>query len=295
MEELRNRMHLAATPGDHSFPSFGVEARKAAVVVFQTGGPVFTVRPTRDGPNTRSGLGPLVIPAEPLLRLPVFLEELLIEDIDLAEIGWDEGLGPVRQRLARKHDHRNVETMGDVYCVDGLEQAVFDIVRRKDDLGCLAMGSVDGEVEVPLAVFGWHTSARPATLYIHDHHRYLGHGCESDHLTHQGKAWAGGGGHALYATKGGADTHAQRGDLVLRLNDAPIEARQIPGEPLEDLACRGYGIAGEEPDTGEERSVRDGLVAGHHQQVGFIAECEPVLVGFGDVLLRVGNARVEGP
>ena len=171
---------------------------------------------------------------------------------------------------------------------------VFDVVRREDDLGHLAVGSVDGKIEVPLAVFGGHARARPAALYIHDHKRHLCHRREPDHLTHQGKAWAGGGGHALYATKGGADTHAQRGDFVLCLDDAPIEARQIPGEPLEDLTCGGYGLACVEPDTGEERSVRDGLVAGHHRQVGFIAECEPVPVGLGNVLLRVGSARIEG-
>ena len=90
-----------------------------------------------------------------------------------------------------------------------------------------------------------HAGRRAGALHVEDHRRDFGEIGEPEEFLHQRDAGAGGRGEGARAVPGGADHHADRGELVLGLHDGEfvLLGFRIDAQPLA-VAREGLGERG---------------------------------------------------
>src|SRR3984957_14256075 len=79
-----------------------------------------------------------------------------------------------------------------------------------------------GREKVRLLGARWHAGGRAAALNVEQHHRDLGEIGEAEELLHQRNARTGGGSEGARAVPASADRNADRGDLILGLDEGVI-------------------------------------------------------------------------
>ena len=133
------------------------------------------------------------------------------------------------ERLAQPLVHADVEVehdedgrlqpVGEVEGLRGELEAFARVLGEEEHVLGVAMGGVGAGEDVRLLRAGRHAGRRAAALDVEDDRRDLGEIGEADELLHQRDAGAGGRGEGAGAVPGGADHHADRGELVLGLDD----------------------------------------------------------------------------
>ena len=144
-------------------------------------------------------VGALVVPLEGLAQAMVHAD---------VEIGHDE--------------HRRLQPVGEVERVGGEVEALLGILGEQQHVLGVAVGGVGAAQQVGLLGARRHAGRRPAALHVDDHRRHLGEGGEADELGHQRDARARRAGEGARAVPAGADHDADRGELVLGLDDGVL-------------------------------------------------------------------------
>ena len=139
------------------------------------------------------------------------------------EVGQPPRLGAVGEVAVGQQDHRRAVLEGDADRLDRGDEAVRRAVRRDDRQRCLAVTAEQGDVEVGGLGLGRQAGRRAAALDVDDEQRQLERDGERDRLALEGQAGPAGGGDAEVAGEGGAERHADGGDLVLGLHGADAE------------------------------------------------------------------------
>ena len=122
-----------------------------------------------------------------------------------------------------EHDeHRRLQPLGEVEGEGGEFERFAGAVRDQQHVLGVAVRGEGAEQEVGLLGAGRHAGRRPAALHVEDDHGDLGEIGEAEELLHQRDAGAGGRGEGARAVPAGADHHADRRDLVLRLHDREV-------------------------------------------------------------------------
>ena len=191
-----------------------------------------------------------------------------------------ERLGRVLERVGHPGVHAEVEVahhedgrlqaLGEVEGVLRHLVALGDGRRQQEDVAAVAVRQAGGEGDVLLRGAGRQAGRRADALDVEDHRRQLGVVGQAGELGHQRDARAGGRRHRAGARPRRADHHAERGDLVLGLDDG--EARlagllvdavlaQVVDQRLAQRRRRRDRIPGDDGDAGEETAERGGGVA----------------------------------
>ncbi len=124
---------------------------------------------------------------------------------------------------------------------------------------------MDRHQQVGLLGLGRHPGRGAGALHVDDHQRQLHHRRQADRLRLQVHAGAAGRGDPEPAGEGGAERHADSGDLVLGLGGEDAEAL-VAGQVVEQLGGRGDRVGGEERlqaalDAGRDQAQRQRLGA----------------------------------
>ncbi len=163
----------------------------------------------RRGHHLAAVEAPGVVPfeglAQPLVHADVEVEE--DEDRRLQPVGEVEGLGAHREALAR---------------ILGEEQHVLGV----------AMAGIGAGEDIRLLRTRRHAGRRAAALDVEDHCRDLGEIGETDELLHQRDAGSRGRGEGTRAVPCGADHHADRGKLILGLDDGEAVFARLGIDPV---------------------------------------------------------------
>ena len=161
--------------------------------------------------------------------------------------------------------------------------------------------AADGDV--PLRGARRQPGGRPDALDVEDHARHFGVVGQAGELAHQRDARARGRGHRARAGPAGAEHHADRGDLVLGLDDRVgrlarglVDAMllHVPDQRFGQRRRRRDRIPGDDGDAGEHRAERAGGVPlDQDLAVGLVHALDRERILLRQVLLRVLGAGLE--
>ena len=117
------------------------------------------------------------------------------------------------------HEHRRLQPLGEIERLRRELEALGRVLGEQQHVLGVAVRSVGAREHVRLLGARRHAGRRPAALHVDQHDRDLGEIGEPDELAHQRDAGAGGRGERARAVPAGADRDADRGELVLALDD----------------------------------------------------------------------------
>ena len=128
-----------------------------------------------------------------------------------------------------EHDEdRRLQPVGEVERLGAEFEALGRVLGEQQHVLGVAVRGVGAGEEVGLLGARRHAGRRAAALHVEDHRRDLGEVGEADELLHQRDAGAGGGGEGARAVPAGADHDADRGELVLGLDDGVLVLARSP-------------------------------------------------------------------
>src|SRR5215471_12819830 len=90
------------------------------------------------------------------------------------------------------NEHRTLILLSQIKRLNDRVKAIHDIRRRQDSPWIVALRSAKELIQVSLFSLRWQAGRGTAALYVDDHHRGLGHASQTNGLSHQRKAAAGG-------------------------------------------------------------------------------------------------------
>ena len=144
-----------------------------------------------------------------------------------------------------QHEDRSLQSVGEVEGLRRELESLAGILREQHHVLGVAVGRVGAVEHIGLLVAGRHAGGRPGALYIEDHRGNFGEIAEPDEFLHQRDAGARGRGEGAGAVPAGADDDADRGDLVLALDDGVFLLLVIGvGAQLGTVAGEGVGERG---------------------------------------------------
>ena len=148
--------------------------------------------------------------------------------------------------------------------VEGKHGDIEAVANRRNgqhDDGVIAVGPPAGLHHIPLGGHGGKPRAGPAPHHVHDDAGRFGHAGIAEVLLHQRKAGPAGGRHGLHAGQRCADDGPHAGNLILHLDEAAAQGRELEGHVLGDLGGGGDGIAGKESASRGQRPFGKGFVS----------------------------------
>ena len=163
--------------------------------------------------------------------------------------------------LVEQQDDRRAVGFGQVEGLHGYGKDVLVVRGRQGDDRMVAVRAPAGLVNVALAHVGGNAGGRSAALHVGDHAGDLGHDGVPQSLLHQRKPRAARGRHGLAAGQRGADDGAQRGDLVLHLDELAADLRQAVGQEFGDFGRGGDRVARKKIEPRVQGSLHAGFVA----------------------------------
>jgi hypothetical protein len=180
-------------------------------------------------------------------RLDLLLAEHLAAVGTVAVVPLQFGAHPVVHAdvEVRQHEHRRLQPLGEVEGLHGQVEALLGIRGEDQHVLGVAVRGVGAEQDVALLRAGRHAGRGTDALDVEDHGRDLGVVGEPDELAHQRDARAAGRGERTRAVPGGAEHHADRRQLVLRLDHGVVVPAglgvdaQLRAEALEGVHQRG--------------------------------------------------------
>ena len=119
-------------------------------------------------------------------------------------------------------EHRGLQPVGEVEALRRELEALVRVLGEEQHVLGVAVRGVGAGEDVGLLRARRHAGRGAAALHVDDGHRDLGEVREADELAHQRDARAGGGGEGARAVPAGAGDDADRGQLVLGLDDGEL-------------------------------------------------------------------------
>ena len=117
------------------------------------------------------------------------------------------------------HEHRGLEPLGDIERAGAEVEALFRRGWDQHRVGRVSVGKRCRRQEIALGCARGQAGRRPHPLHVHDDDRNFREVGEAHEFRHQGDSGPGGGGHRASPCPAGSDGHADRGELVLGLNN----------------------------------------------------------------------------
>ncbi len=128
-----------------------------------------------------------------------------------------------------QHENRRLQALREIERGDRHLEALVRVLGKQQHVLGVAVRGIGAGEHVGLLRARRHAGGRAAALHVEDHRRDLGEIAEADEFLHQRDAGPRGRGEGARAVPAGADHHADRGELVLRLDDcvAMLAGRRI--------------------------------------------------------------------
>jgi len=196
-----------------------------------------------------------------------------------------------------QHQHQRLQPLGQVERNDAELERLGRVCREEQRVTRVAVAHEVGVRNVALARAGRQAGRGTDALDVPDDRRHFGEVGQARELGHQIQAGSRCGGHGPCAGPPSAHDHAQRGQLVLRLDDCKVgfarlrvgaQPGQVLAQSVHHARRRGDGIPGHKADAAEDRAQRGRRVAVRQDLVLVEANhaLHAVRVGFGQVRLR---------
>jgi hypothetical protein len=137
----------------------------------------------------------------------------------------------------------------------------------------------------------------PAAHDVHDHQRNLSRHRQAERLDHQREPRSRGRGHGRHAAERGADAHVDRGQLILGLDQAPADLRQMRRQPFLDLRRGRDRVSGAEAHPAAQGTQADSLVTRQQPARSGIRRRQPARrgerVGRDEARIQAGQRAVH--
>ena len=273
-QEIARAVELPLEAGEVPLERARVLAVGRAVVVARAAGEVGRLRVgrARERPPADPVAVHVGVAGEPAEPVEVLLREHLAAIERALRVRERVGHPDVHAEVEVGQDeHRRLQPLGEVERLDRQGEALLHRAREEQHVPRVAVGEERGGEDVALRGAGGEPGGGADPLHVEDHRRDLGVVGEPGELAHERDARSGGRGHRARAGPARADRHADRGELVLGLDDRerrlavgadPVLA-QVADERLDERGGRRDGVPAHHRDAGEERAHRRRRVAVH--------------------------------
>ena len=144
-----------------------------------------------------------------------------------------------------QHEHRRLQPVGEIEGLRRELEGLAGILRKQHHVLGVAVGRIGAVEHVGLLVAGRHAGRWPGPLHVEDDRGNFGEIAEPDEFLHQRDAGARGRGECAGSIPAGTDDDADRGDLVLALDDGVFLLLVVGvGAQLGAVAGEGIGERG---------------------------------------------------
>ena len=140
-----------------------------------------------------------------------------------------------------QHEDRGLQALGEIEGLRREFEGLAGVFGEQHHVLGVAVGGVGGVEHVGLLGAGRHAGRGAGALHVEDHGRDLGEIGEAAEFLHQRDAGAGGSREGAGAVPARPDHDADRGDLVLALDDGVLRLAVLVVAQLGAIAREGVG------------------------------------------------------